>query len=112
VRRQKGTALLEVIVIGFAVVLMVLPVIGTVARLAEAHSDVQMAARDGAIWVARHGGDPPEVDGVDVSVIKRSVVVEVVATREVDLVGVLGATVGRTVQATVRMPVSNYRSAP
>ena len=103
---------MEIIVIGFAVVLVVLPVIGIVARLTEANATVHAAARDGAVWVARHGGDPPDVDGIDVTVVKDSVAVEVVATREVDLLGVLGATVGRTVQVTVKVPVSTYRSAP
>ena len=104
--------MLEIIVVGFAVVLMVLPVIGTVARLTEAQADVHSAARDGAVWVARHGGQPPAVDGIAMSVAVTSKDVQVVATREVDLIGVLGTTVARTVRSTVIVPVSIYRSAP
>lgn len=104
--------MLEVIVVGFAVVVMVLPVIGTVARMTEAQADVHSAARDGAVWVARHGGQPPAVDGIVISVAVTSKDVQVVATREVDLMGVLGTTVGRTVRSTVTVPVSIYRSAP
>ncbi len=104
--------MLEMIVIGFAVVLMAIPVIGTVARMTEAHADVHSAARDGAVWVARHGGEPPQVDGIIVSVAETWDEVQVVATREVDLIGVLGATVARTVRSTVTVPVSAYRSTP
>jgi hypothetical protein len=110
--RQRGTALLEIIVVGFAVVLMVLPVVSTAARLTEAHATVHAAARDAAVWIARHDGDPPAVDGVDVSVVSRGHSVEVVATQEVVLVGAGGATLSRTVRSRVEVPVSRYRSSP
>jgi hypothetical protein len=105
-------ALLEMIVVGFAVVLMVLPVVSTVARLTEANATVHATARDAAVWIARHGGDPPAVDGVAVWVVKRENSIEVVATREVVLVGVGGSTLSRTVRSTVEVPVSRYRSSP
>lgn len=104
--------MLEIIVVGFAVVLMAIPVIGTIARLSEAHATIHAAARDGAVWVARHGGEPPDVVGVEISVVESDHAVEVVATREVDLVGVLGSSLARTVRATVTVPVSAYRSDP
>jgi hypothetical protein len=104
--------MIEIVVVGFAVLLMVLPAIGTIARMTEARSNVHAAARDGAVWVARHGGEPPDVDGIHVSVVESSGSVQVVATREVDLVDVLGASIARTVRATVTVPVSTYRSAP
>jgi len=110
--KQRGTALLEVIVVGFAVVLMVLPVIGTVAKLSEATATVHAAARDGAVWVARHGGEPPPVDGIVVTVAEHNGDVVVVASREVDLIGIGGTTVGRTVHSTVEVSVSDYRSSP
>ncbi len=109
---QRGMALLEVIVVGFAVVLMTLPAISTVAKLAEADAVVHSAARDGAVWVARHGGDPPQVEGVTISMVETSDGVEVVATQEVGLIGVGGATIARTVRRTVRVAVSDYRSSP
>jgi hypothetical protein len=104
--------MLEIVVVGFAVVLMVIPVIGTIARMTEAHANVHSAARDGAVWVARHGGEPPEVEGIAVSVAETSGEVQVVAMGEVDIIGVLGATVARTVRASVTVPVSAYRSTP
>lgn len=109
---QKGTALLEVIVVGFAVILMVLPVIGTVARLSEATATVHAAARDGAVWVARHGGEPPHVDGVVVTVAEHDGEIVVAAFQEVSLIGIGGTTVARTVQSTVEVRVSKYRSSP
>lgn len=109
---EKGTALLEMIVVGFAVLLMVLPVIGTVARLSEASATVHAAARDGAVWVARHGGEPPPVDGVDLTVAESSGEIVVEASQEVSLIGMGGATVGRVVQSIVEVRVSEYRSSP
>ncbi|RLE16011.1 MAG: hypothetical protein DRJ28_02590 [Actinobacteria bacterium] len=110
--RQRGTALLEIIVVGFAVMLMVLPVVSTVARLTEANATVHATARDAAVWIARHGGDPPEVEGVGVSVFGSEHSIEVVATQEVVLVGLGGATISRTVRSVVEVPVSRYRSSP
>ena len=110
--RERGTAMIEIVVVGFAVLLMVLPVIGTVARLTEVRSNVHAAARDGAVWVARHGGQPPEVDGISISIVESNNSLQVVATREVDLIGVGGATIAQTVRATVTVPVSTYRSVP
>ncbi len=111
-RWQRGTALIEIIVVGFAVLLLVLPVISTVAELAEARATVHSAARDGAVWVARHGGEPPPVDGIALSFTESRTAVEVVARREVTLIGVGGATVTRTVMSRVEVPVSSYRSVP
>ena len=104
--------MLEIIVVGFAVVLMVLPVVSTVARLTEANATVHATARDAAVWIARHGGDAPPVEGVDISVVNRGNLVEVVATREVVLVGVGGAQLSRTVRSKIEVPVSRYRSSP
>jgi hypothetical protein len=111
-KHQRGSAMLEMVVLGFAVVLMVLPVILTVARLTEANASVSGAARDGAMWVARHGGEPPEVEGVHVVVTDRGDAVEVSAAREVSLVGVGGAKLSTTVRSRVVVSVSRYRSAP
>jgi len=110
--KQRGTALLEVIVVGFAVILMVLPVIGTVAKLSEATATVHAAARDGAVWVARHGGEPPPADGIVVTVTEHNGEVVVAASHEVSLIGIGGTTVQRTVRSTVEVMVSDYRSSP
>lgn len=110
--KEKGTALLEIIVVGFAVLLLVLPVIATVARLTEANATVNAAARDGAVWIARHGGEPPQVDGVVLSIVDSSAAIEVVATKEVSLIGVGGTTIARTLRSRVTVPVGDFRSAP
>lgn len=110
--RQRGTALLEIIVLGFAVVLMVLPVLSMAARLTEANAVVHAAARDTAVWVARHGSLPPDIEGIDVQVVDRGDTIEVVATRVVDLMGVGGTTVTRTVRSTIEVSVGLYRSRP
>lgn len=109
---QRGLALLEIIVVGFAVVLMVLPVVSMAARLTEANAIVHTTARDAAVWVARHGREPPRHDGVAVRIVDRDGVIEVVATREVELIAVGGARVTRTVHSRVEVPVSPYRSRP
>lgn len=110
--RETGSAMLEMVVIGFAVVLMMLPVMLTVAKLTEASASVNGAARDSAVWIARHGGAPPEVEGVDVLVTDHGDAVEVSAVREVQLVGVGGASVSTTVRSRVVVSVSRYRSTP
>ncbi len=110
-RSQRGTALIETVVVGFAIVLMALPAFSTVARLSEAQSMVHGAARDSAVWVARHGGPPPRVEGVDVSVVEGLDQVEVTATQNVALIGVGGAVLSRTVRSRVEVALSDYRSS-
>ena len=110
--RERGTALVEILVVGFAVVLIVLPVLSTIARLTEANATVHAAARDGAVWVARHGDEPPGVEGIMLSIVEADGEVEVVASLEVTLVGVGGTAIGRTVRSRVAVPVGAYRSVP
>lgn len=109
---QRGTALLEIVIIGFAVVVLVLPVISTVARLSEANAVVHAAARDGAAWVARHGGSPPQAEGVELTIVEDRESVEVTATQNVTLIGVGGASMTRVVRSSVEVAVSAYRSSP
>jgi hypothetical protein len=110
--KQRGIALLEVIVIGFAIVLMVLPVISMVAKLTEATAVVHGAARDGAVWVARHGGEPPPIDGVVISIDRLHSEIEVTASRDVALIDFGGTTIVRTVRSRIAVKVSEYRSDP
>jgi alkylation response protein AidB-like acyl-CoA dehydrogenase len=104
--------MLEIIVVGFAVLLMVLPVISTVARLTEANATAHAAARDSAVWIARHGGEPPEVEGIELTIVRRAGTVEVYAVQEVRLFGVGGSAVGTVIHSRVEVPVSQYRSTP
>lgn len=108
--REHGTAMFEVIVMGFAIVMLVLIGVSTVARFAEATASVHSVARDGAVWMARHGQEPPPTDGVTISIVRRSAYVEVTATRQVFLMGVGDAAISTTVSSSVQVPISEYRS--
>jgi hypothetical protein len=46
------------------------------------------------------------------SIVETSDTVEVVATQEVNLIGVGGTTIARTVRSRVTVPVGVFRSAP
>lgn len=108
---ERGTVLLEMIVLGFAVVLVVLPVLTTVARVIDANAAVTTAARDSASWVARHGtqwhGGSDRV-AVETSVVGG--VASATATARVTLIGVGGFEIEREVVARFEVPVSPYRS--
>ncbi|MGI9585084.1 MAG: hypothetical protein ACR2N7_05785 [Acidimicrobiia bacterium] len=109
---ERGTALIEMVVIGSATLLMVLPILVGVARLADEATDVHTAAVDAAAWVARHGVLPAESDGnVRLSVAVEGADVRVVAESDVALFGVGGATVSVHVTRGVVVPISRYRSA-
>ncbi|MEN8040499.1 MAG: hypothetical protein ABFR95_03255 [Actinomycetota bacterium] len=110
--RERGIALIEMIVVGFAVVLMVLPVIAMTARVVDATASVHAAARDAAVWVARHDHQPPAPEGISVSVVRRQGSVRVVASDDVVLIGVGGTNISRTVRSEIEVPVSPFRSNP
>jgi hypothetical protein len=111
VRGERGTALLEVIVLGFAVILVVLPVLTTIARVIDANAAVTTVARDSASWAARHGtqweGGSERVS-VETSVDGGTATSTARAT--VTLIGVGGMKIDREVVATFQVPVSPYRS--
>jgi len=110
-RDERGTVLLEMIVLGFAVVLVVLPVLATVARVIDANAAVATAARDSASWVARHGTEwEGGSDRVSVSTSVDGGVATATATATVTLIGVGGFEIDRKVVATFKVPVSPYRS--
>ena len=98
-------------VLGFAVVLMALPVFLAAARLADATSDVEVAATDAAAWVARHGIVPPDADdAIALSIEVDGARVRVLAETDVDLLGVAGSTVTMRVSSRAVVPISPYRS--
>lgn len=110
-RDEHGTVLLELIVLGFAVILVVLPVLTTVARVIDANAAVTTAARDSASWVARHGTQWQ--GGSDHVAVETSVaggVASATARATVTLIGVGGIKVDREVVSTFEVPVSPYRS--
>lgn len=108
---ERGAVLLEMIVLGFAVILVVLPVLSTIARVIDANAAVTTAARDSASWVARHGA--PWEGGSDRVSVATSVdggIATSTATATVTLIGVGGIEIDRQVVATFEVPVSPYRS--
>ena len=110
-RDERGSALLETIVLGFGVILIVLPVLTTVARLIDANAAVTSAARDSASWVARHGTQwAGDTDRVSVDTSVEGGVATSTARATVTLVGVGGIDIDRQVVATFEVPVSPYRS--
>ena len=110
-RNEHGTALLEMIVLGFAVVGMALPLFLSVAALADARTRADVAATDAALWVARHGSLPDEqVDGVDLIVEESDDVVSVRATTTVEVLGFEFTSVSASVGVDRRAWVSPYRS--
>ena len=110
-RDEHGTVLLEMLVLGFAVILVVLPVLSTVARVIDANAAVTTAARDSASWVARHGTQwQGGSDRVSVEVSVDGGIANATARATVTLIGVGGIEVERDVTATFEIPVSPYRS--
>lgn len=110
-RSEGGTALLETIVLGFGVILIVLPVLTTVARVIDANAAVTSAARDSASWVARHGTQWDAAhDRVSVEISVEGGVATSTARATVTLIGVGGVEIGRDVIATFEVPISPYRS--
>jgi predicted nucleic acid-binding protein len=111
VRGERGTVLLELIVLGFAVILVILPVLTTVARVIDANAAVSTVARDSASWVARHGTQwEGGIEGVSVETSVDGGVATATARASVTLIGVAGVQVARDVVATFSAPISPYRS--
>lgn len=107
---ERGTALIEVAVVGFAVVALVVPVLLAVLSLAEADVRATTAATDVATWVARHGAMPPEDETIELSVTMLDDRVVVRARVPVQILGVEFTTVETTVEQRVEASVSPYRS--
>ena len=107
---ERGTALIEVTVVGFAVVAVVLPVLLAVLALAEAEARTTTAATDAATWVARHGTDPPDDPSIELEVAVYSDMVVVRASSPVELIGVEFTRARATIEHRVEASVSPYRS--
>ena len=111
-RDEQGTSLLEVVILGFAVLAMVIPIVLTAARLSEATSIAGDEARGVATWVARHGVAPDSAPQSDITIDVTDGVVHVSASMAVDLISVGGADFGTTVTSQFSVPISPYRSNP
>ncbi len=109
--RESGTALIEMLVLGFATVLLVVPVFMGVSRVTDATNGVHAAANDAALWVARHGVLPPDVDeAVDLTIVIEDDRVFVVGSTDVAVFGAGAWHTSMHVTRRVVVPVSPYRS--
>jgi hypothetical protein len=109
-KSERGTVLLETIVVGFTIALLTLPILLTIARLSEASGVVSAEARSTAEWVARHGTLPDTEQVGSVTVESDGVTVTATSTLTVDLVSINGSALARDVSASFTIPVSPYRS--
>lgn len=109
-RGDSGTALLELIVIGFAVTAIALSTLVAVLRLSEAQGRAHAIASEAALWHARHGTDPPGLEAGAVGIERSDGIVTVTARESVHLIDVAGIRVGFTVTEQASAMVSLYRS--
>ena len=107
---ERATALIEVIVVGFAVVSMAIPTLLVVLHLSQAETHASIVATDTATWIARHGSVPETTDDVDldIRVDRDGVVVRVRAP--VRILGVRLTTVEAMVERSMDVAISPYRS--
>lgn len=113
---ERGSALIEIIGVGAAVVVVLIPVLVGVGRVQRANDEVSAAAHAAALAATRTG-DPAAAERhaaaaypgtrVDLDVDGDRVVVTV--SREVDLLGA-GGVLERTVTARAAAHLSPYRS--
>ena len=110
-RRERGIATIEMVVIGFTIVALVVPVIIATAGLADAHSRVLTVASDGAAWFARHGTEFPSSDAeVEVRYEVEAGSVRATATITVEVVPLIGGVLPVAITESVVVPISPYRS--
>lgn len=108
---DRGTASIEMAVIGFAVLALTIPILSTVASIAEAHGEVASVAADAASWYARHGEPLASEDlGVDIVYEVDDELVVASATRSVSVIAAGGVRVALSASHTARARISPYRS--
>ncbi|MEA2057315.1 MAG: hypothetical protein U9O63_01215 [Actinomycetota bacterium] len=115
--RERGSSLIETLVIGFAVVLVVGQALVTLGRLDSAATRADEAAQTAAAWAARHGDTDDALrlardaaPGAEVSAVRHGDEIAVVVTISVPLVGPTGTPLTRTVHGRAVARVSPYRS--
>lgn len=114
---QRGTALLEAVVVGFAILIVVSQALVTLGRLESAGLAAEEAARHAATWATRHGdleaaeeiatGFLPDAK-ITVSRDGDGIVVEVAL--DVPLLGPDGSPLTHTVHGRAAAAISPYRS--
>jgi len=116
VNDDRGTVLLEMVVLGFATLLLVLPALITIARIVDAAAAVEGRARATATWTARHGRPPDETSStgsgprIDVELVVGETSVTATARSTLTLVSVGGFSIDRPIVAVFEAPISPYRS--
>ncbi len=110
-RNSAGTALIEVVVVGFVAVAVMVPTLLAVGALADATGDMSVTATEAASWYARHGQelDPPDGATIVTYELDGDAVVATAST-EVTLVDVMGRRVAVTITERARAAISPYRS--
>ena len=114
---DRGSALLEVMVLGAAMVVMVLAVSVAAGRIIAAGEAAREAARTGSVWGARYGdADLAERTaakqarpGSTVTARRRGDQLVVTVEETIELLGVPGAPT-RRISHTERMDIAPYRS--
>ena len=103
--------MIEVIVLGFATVLLILPTLVAVARLIDASATAGAQARDAAVWMARHGTQlTSQGEGIDIDTTVEGSVVRSTARARVTLLSVGAVKVERVIEVEYEVPISRYRS--
>ena len=116
---SRGSALIEVLAVGFVAVLLVLQGTVTMGRIQAAGEEVTEAAQAAATHAARHrdlGAAQVLAEslapGADVRVTLDGAGAHAVVSRSVALVGPASAPVRRTVTGRGSAPTSPYQSRP
>ena len=108
---ERATAMIEVIVLGFATVLLILPALVTVARMVDASAAAASQARDSATWMARHGTELVVTEpNIEASTTVEGGIVRSTVRARVTVLSVGAIEVDHTVEATYEVPISPYRS--
>jgi len=107
---ERGATLIETLVLAFAVLLVTIPFLLVVVRMAEATDVVADEARAVAVWYARHGEMPGGDRQSQIRVELEGETVRVSSSLDVELIAVGGSKVQTTVSTQFEMPISPYRS--
>lgn len=116
-RDEQGSALLEVITLGSAIVILVTTLAMGAVSVIETGESARAAARTGAVWGARYGDEElteetalsQAPDGSLVSAVRDRDVIRVVVRSPLTLFSPTGAQLGHVV-GTAGMPIAPYRS--
>ncbi|MGI9641898.1 MAG: hypothetical protein ACR2N9_03860 [Acidimicrobiia bacterium] len=108
---QKGTVLIEMVVLGFAVLALVVPVLLMVGSLSHAKTTTQTIAADTAWWFARHGSVREMPDGYDVELTTDGSRVTVEVTALVPVVALIDSGPVVSITSVASAVISPYRSA-